>query len=297
MSDRYAVIGNPVAHSRSPSIHTLFARSLGEDIQYGAILGRPGRFADDASAFREAGGRGLNVTAPFKVDAFAYATVHTERAAQAGAVNTLKFDGDVVIGDNTDGPGLVHDIGRQLNFVLHGKRVLLMGAGGAARGVLLPLLLERPARIAIVNRTPEKAQALARQFSGRAQHVELAGGSYAAFTGEAFELVINSTSASLSGEIPPLPARVFAPGSLAYDMVYGERANPFLAYALTHGATHAIDGLGMLVEQAAESFFLWRGVRPQTAPVLAVLRDAARTESERQTRDNAATVVRSLRTR
>jgi shikimate dehydrogenase len=282
MSDRYAVIGNPVAHSQSPRIHALFACALGEDIEYRTILGRPGRFADDVHAFRDAGGRGLNVTVPFKLDAFAYATALTERAARAGAVNTLKFEDDRVLGDNTDGAGIVRDIRGRLAFAIAGTRVLLMGAGGAARGVLLPLIDERPARIAIANRTADKAKTLAAQFAACAATIVLDGGPYAALAGETFDLVINATSASLDHEIPPMPKGAFAQSSLAYDMVYGERAKAFLAYARSHGAARAADGLGMLVEQAAESFFLWRGVRPPTAPVLALLRAA----SERQTRDN-----------
>jgi shikimate dehydrogenase len=279
MTDRYAVIGNPVAHSQSPRIHALFARPLGEDIEYGAILGTPGRFAEDVATFRQAGGRGLNVTAPFKLDAYAYATLRTERAIHAGAVNTLKFDGDSVVGENTDGAGLARDIVERHGFAVQGKRVLLMGAGGAARGVLLPLLEEHPVRIAIANRTAEKAQALARKFSPWARGVELDGGSYARVSGEAFDLVINATSASQSGQIPQLPEHVFARGSLAYDLVYGDRARPFLAYALAHGAARGVDGLGMLVEQAAESFFLWRGVRPDTGPVLALLTGSKAAES------------------
>jgi len=271
MTDRYAVIGNPVAHSQSPRIHRMFARALGEDVEYGTILGRPDRFADDVRAFRQSGGCGLNVTVPFKLDAFELATQRSERATQAGAVNTLKFDGEYVIGDNTDGAGLVRDIRENLGFDIAGKRVLLMGAGGAARGALLPLLAERPLRIAIANRTVSRAQALAARFEPRAAGVALSGGSYED-AGAPFDLVINATSASLSNVLPPLSPGVFAKGALAYDMVYGERAGLFLAYSLARGAARAADGLGMLVEQAAESFFLWRGVRPVTMPVLAALR-------------------------
>lgn len=274
MSDRYAVIGNPVAHSQSPRIHMAFARALRHDVEYVTIRADPGQFANEVEAFRRAGGRGLNVTVPFKLDAFAITTWCTERATQAGAVNTLKFDGDAVIGDNTDGAGFVRDVGLQLGFAIEGKRVLLMGAGGAARGVVLPLLEERPALVAIANRTPDKACALAAQCARHAGAVALRGGHYATFSGEAFDLVVNATSASLDDEIPPLPRGVFAPGALAYDMVYGERAKLFLARARAAGAAHTADGLGMLVEQAAESFLLWRGVRPQTAPVLALLRGA-----------------------
>jgi shikimate dehydrogenase len=272
MTDRYAVIGNPVAHSQSPRIHTMFARSLGEDVEYGMILGRPGHFADDVKAFRQAGGRGLNVTVPFKLDAFELATQRSERATQAGAVNTLKFDGESIIGDNTDGAGLVRDIRENLGFAIAGGRVLLMGAGGAARGALLSLIAERPLRIAIANRTVAKAEALAARFEPLAAGVALWGGSYDG-AGAPFDLVINATSASLADALPPLPPRVFASGALAYDMVYGERARRFLAYSLAHGAARAADGLGMLVEQAGESFFLWRGVRPATAPVLTALRE------------------------
>jgi shikimate dehydrogenase len=272
MTARYAVIGNPVAHSQSPRIHAMFARALREDVEYGTILGRPGRFADDVKAFRQSGGRGLNVTVPFKLDAFELATQRSERATQAGAVNTLKFDGECVIGDNTDGAGLVRDIRENLGFDIAGKRVLLMGAGGAARGALLPLLAERPMRIAIANRTAPKAQALAARFEPLAAGVALLCGSYED-AGGPFDLVINATSASLSNVLPPLSPDVFAKGALAYDMVYGERARLFLAYSLANGAARAADGLGMLVEQAAESFFLWRGVRPVTLPVLAALRE------------------------
>ena len=272
MTDRYAVIGNPVAHSQSPRIHAMFARALREDVEYGTILGRPGRFADDVKAFRQSGGRGLNVTVPFKLDAFELATRRSERATQAGAVNTLKFDGESIIGDNTDGAGLVRDIRENLGFGIAGERVLLMGAGGAARGALLPLLAERPLSIAIANRTVAKAEALASRFEPHAAGVALSCGSYGD-AGGPFDLVINATSASLSDVLPPLSPEAFAKGALAYDMVYGKRAKPFLAYSLAHGAARAADGLGMLVEQAAESFFLWRGVRPVTLPVLAALRE------------------------
>ena len=275
MTDRYAVIGHPVAHSRSPRIHALFAQSVGHAIEYGLILGEPGHFREAVDRFRAAGGRGVNVTVPFKLDAFELASERTGRATQAGAVNTLAFDGARVIGDNTDGAGLVRDIVRNRGFAIAGKRVLLMGAGGAARGVVLPLLDEQPASLAIANRTAAKAQALAERF---ATHViGVRGGGYDAFASERFDLVINATSASLARQLPALPEHAFAPEALAYDMVYGEAARPFLMHALGLGASAAADGLGMLVEQAAESFWLWRGVRPPTAPVLERLRaDLAR---------------------
>ena len=269
MTDRYAVIGNPVAHSRSPRIHALFAQHVGHAVEYGLILGEPGRFREAVDRFRAAGGRGVNVTVPFKLDAFELATERTLRATQAGAVNTLAFDGARIIGDNTDGAGLVRDIVHNHGSAIAGKRVLLMGAGGAARGVALPLLDEQPASLAIANRTVDKARALAQRFSAHA--ISVRGGGYDAFASESFDLVINATSAGLDRQLPPLPVRAFAPGALAYDMVYGEAARPFLAHALALGARRAVDGLGMLVEQAAESFCLWRGVRPPTAPVLAQL--------------------------
>jgi len=269
MPDLYAVIGNPIAHSKSPRIHAEFARQLGEGMRYEAILAPPDGFAAAVANFRALGGRGLNVTVPFKLDAFAIASERTERAEQAGAVNTLKFDGKAVLGDNTDGAGLVGDLRDRLGFAIRGKRVLIMGAGGAARGVILPLLREEPASIAIANRTLEKAKALERQF---ASFGPVAGGGYADLRGKSFDLVVNATSASLSGELPPLPASALAPGALAYDMVYGDKPTRFLTFARENGAAHVADGLGMLIAQAAESFFLWRGVRPDAAPVIEMLR-------------------------
>lgn len=269
MTDLYAVIGNPIAQSKSPQIHAAFARQLDQDLRYDAILAPRDRFVAAIAAFRAAGGRGLNVTVPFKHEAFAFATQRTERAEQAGAVNTLKFDGEAVLGDNTDGAGLVWDISERLGFAVRGKRVLLMGAGGAAHGVMLPLLRQAPAFIAVANRTVAKALDLERQF---APFGKLEGGDYARFAGRQFDLVINATSASLTGELPPLPSGVFALGALAYDMVYANEPTRFLTHARNDGAARLADGLGMLVAQAAESFLLWRGVRPDTAPVIEMLR-------------------------
>ena len=269
MTDLYAVIGNPVAQTKSPRIHAEFARQLGQDLRYEAILAPRDGFAAAVAAFRAAGGRGLNVTVPFKLEAFALATDRSERAEQAGAVNTLKFDGTIILGDNTDGAGLVGDIQDRLRYTIRGRRVLIMGAGGAARGVVLPVMREEPASIAIANRTVEKALALERHF---APFGPVEGGAYARLSGRQFDLVINATSASLSGELPPLPPGVFASGSLAYDMVYGNEPTRFLAYARDNGAGRVADGLGMLLAQAAESFLLWRGVRPDTGPVLEMLR-------------------------
>jgi shikimate dehydrogenase len=267
MPDRYAVFGNPIAHSKSPVIHAAFARQTGQDIVYEARLAPLDGFVAAVEAFRAEGGKGANVTVPFKVEAFHYAKEHTERARLAQAVNTLKFDDGRVLGDNTDGVGLVRDITVNLAQPLRGRRVLLLGAGGAARGVLLPLLREEPAGLFIANRTMDKAVELARQFS---PFGPVEGGGYDALSGRIFDVVINATSSGLSDALPPLPETVFALEALAYEMMYG-KTTPFMAFAKARGARVA-DGLGMLVEQAAESFFWWRGVRPQTAPVIASLR-------------------------
>lgn len=271
MTDRYAVVGNPIGHSKSPRIHAEFARQTGQKLIYEAILAPLDGFAATADAFRTAGGCGLNVTVPFKQEAWQYASTLTERARLAAAVNTLKFDGETVLGDNTDGAGLVRDITANLGFAINGRRILLMGAGGAARGVLHPLLEQKPASLVVANRTAEKAVQLAAHF---APYGPVAGNGYEVLTGQAFDLVINATSASLSDALPPLPAGVFAPGSLAYDMMYGKGLTPFLGFARDQGAAILADGLGMLVEQAAESFFLWRGIRPDSRPVIELLRAA-----------------------
>ena len=269
MPDLYAVIGNPIAHSKSPLIHAEFSRQTGQDMRYEAILAPPDSFAMAVAIFRKCGGKGMNVTVPFKLEACKISTRLTERAAAAQAVNTLVFDNDEILGDNTDGAGLVRDIVINLDFVITGKRVLLMGAGGAARGVLLPLLEQQPQMLTIANRTAQKAHELQQQFSA---YGSITSGDYANLAGQEFDLVINATSASLNGELPPLPPSVFAAESLAYDMMYGSGLTPFLQFAQQHGAIHLADGIGMLVEQAAESFFLWRGVRPETEPVIEMLR-------------------------
>jgi shikimate dehydrogenase len=261
---RYAVIGNPVAHSKSPWIHAEFARATGQDIDYGRIEAPPGGFAAAADAFRAAGGQGLNVTLPFKQDAYRYCAQVAPRAAAAHAVNTVAF-GEPVKGDNTDGVGLVRDIEGHLGVALARKSVLLMGAGGAAQGVLGALLDARVSGVVIANRTFARAQALAERFRG------VGASPYPELKGD-FEIVINATSAGLSDAALPLPKGVLRRGVLAYEMVYG-RETPFLAAAREAGARTS-DGLGMLVEQAAESFFIWRGVRPETRAVLARLRAA-----------------------
>ncbi len=272
MRERYAVFGNPVGHSRSPLIHAAFATQCGEDITYEALLAPLNGFAEAVLAFIAAGGRGANVTLPFKEEAHRLATQRTPRAELAGAVNTLVFSGRQIVGDNTDGAGLLRDLLVNQGCVIAGRRLLLLGAGGAARGVVAPLLAARPDTLVIANRTTDKAQALVRHFAG---HGPLRACGDAQLAGTSFDLVINATSASLSGALPSLPDGVFAAGSLAYDMMYGQGETPFLAFARAQGAASLADGLGMLVEQAAEAFHVWRGVRPASAPVIAMLRAAA----------------------
>jgi len=266
MTDRYAVIGNPVAHSKSPWIHAEFARATGQDIEYVRIEAPLDAFARTVDEFRAAGGRGANVTLPFKEAAYRYCPNLSDRARAAGAVNTLRFDGGGAYGDNTDGVGLVRDVTVNLGRRIEGRQVLLMGAGGAAQGVLAPLAQAGAARIVIANRSVEKARSLAARLPG----ARVEARAYDSLGGEMFDIVINATSAGLQGVAPPLPAGVVRGGALAYDMVYG-RDTPFLAMARAAGA-EAWDGTGMLVEQAAESFLLWRGARPDTAPILARLR-------------------------
>jgi shikimate dehydrogenase len=264
MTDRYAVIGNPISHSKSPLIHSTFARATGQDIEYVAIEGPLDGFRQAVLDFRAAGGRGMNVTAPFKLQALELATDRLERAQRAGASNALKFEDDRIFAENFDGVGLVNDIGRNLGFSLAGRRVLLLGAGGAVRGALLPLLQQRPAEIFIANRTSEKAVSLAAQYAG---HGTVHGGGYAAIEGR-FDLVINATSASLHAALPAVPLGAFGKDGLAYEMVYGKGLTPFLRLARDAGVQQLADGVGMLVEQAAEAFQWWRGVRPETQPVI-----------------------------
>lgn len=264
MPDRYAVIGHPVAHSKSPWIHAQFARATREDIAYAAIDAPPAGFVAAVENFRAGGGKGLNVTLPFKEQAFRYCKGTSARAAAAQAVNTLVLDRAQPFGDNTDGVGLVRDLTTNLGRSLAGAQVLLLGAGGAAQGVLAPLAEAGAAAIVIANRTAARAEALA----ARVPLATACG--FDALEGRAFDLVVNATSAGLAGELPRLPRGLFRPGALAYDMVYG-RETEFLAMARAAGAATS-DGLGMLVEQAAESFLVWRGVRPDTRAVLAALR-------------------------
>lgn len=268
--DRYAVMGNPVAHSKSPVIHQHFARQVGHRIEYLAIQVDPGGFRQAVEQFRAAGGKGLNVTLPFKLDAFRLADTWSDRAKLAGAVNTLKFESDdKIFGDNTDGIGLVHDIELNLEIPIKGKQVLVLGGGGAVRGILGPLLKHHPARVVIANRTVSKARDLVQAFAGQ-ETLEVCN--FEDLRGKHFDIVVNGTSASVKGEVPPLPATLYTRGALAYDMMYGAPSAPFLDWSALHGAACVTDGLGMLVEQAAESYFLWRGVRPQTRPLIAALR-------------------------
>jgi len=269
MSDLYCVFGNPIAHSKSPAIHAAFAAATGQSLSYEARLAAVDGFKQAVSEFMTAGGKGANVTVPFKEEAFRLATRLSERAARAGAVNTLVLNGSEIFGDNTDGAGLVRDITHNLGIPLVGKRILLLGAGGASRGVIAPLLAEIPAALFIANRSADKAVALAESFADIAA---VDAGNFAKTTGKSFDVVINATSSSLSGESLPLPPGIFAPGSLAYDMMYGQGDTPFLALAREQGAARCADGLGMLVEQAAEAFFVWRSVRPSSGQVLAELR-------------------------
>ena len=267
---KYAVFGNPIGHSKSPLIHTLFARQLGlENFVYSAMSCEPEHFAETLREFLEKEGLGANITLPFKQQAFRLADRRTHRAQLAGAVNTVWIDGDQLVGDNTDGAGLLRDLSANLGWQLAGRRVLLLGAGGAVRGVLEPLLQERPEQLFIANRTADRALELAAEFAALGP---VAGGGYEALAGGQFDLVINGTSASLAGELPPLPAGLLAPGAACYDMMYAAAPTVFLQWAQAQGARHLADGLGMLVEQAAEAFALWRGVRPQTAPVIEAVR-------------------------
>ena len=261
MTDHYAVIGNPIAHSKSPAIHAAFAETLGHSIEYGRIEGPIGGFDAEVDAFRAAGGRGLNVTTPFKLDAFAYASTLLDRARAAGAVNCLRFDGDRVEGDNFDGIGLVRDITVNLGMPLAGRRVLVLGAGGAARGALAPLLSAGPAALVVANRSITQPVALAEAFPGVEPCLLDALPRFAPF-----DVVINATSAGLHGEPLDIPGSIF--GGAAYDMTYGRGLTEFLRTARDVGVTRLHDGVGMLVEQAAEAFAWWRGVRPDTRAVI-----------------------------
>ncbi len=271
MIDKYAVFGNPIAHSKSPDIHRQFAEQTGQDLSYSKQLVADDGFESAADAFFAAGGKGLNITVPFKQDAYAYVARTTPRARRAGAVNTLSLEADgTILGDTTDGVGLVSDIINNLGWEVRHKRVLVLGAGGAVRGVLEPLLAQQPQHIVIANRTVDKALQLSKGF---AEFGYLLGCGFDMLDEQQFDLIINGTSAGLQGDLPPLPdSLIDANGATAcYDMLYGAKPTPFMQWAAQRGAKVS-DGLGMLVGQAAESFALWRGIRPETAAVIASLR-------------------------
>ena len=271
MTDKYAVFGNPIEHSKSPQIHRQFAEQTGQDLSYSKQLVAEDGFEAAADAFFAEGGKGLNITVPFKQDAYSYAARTTPRARRAGAVNTLSLEADgTVLGDTTDGIGLVSDVVDNLGWQVRHKKVLILGAGGAVRGVLEPLLEQQPQHIVIANRTVDKALQLAKGF---AEFGYLLGCGFDMLGEQQFDLIINGTSAGLQGELPPLPdSLIGSSGATAcYDMLYGAEPTPFMQWAEQRGAVVS-DGLGMLVGQAAESFALWRDVRPQTEPVIANLR-------------------------
>lgn len=272
-NELYAVVGNPISHSKSPRIHSLFAEQTGEAVEYTAIQAPLEGFETTVTSFFERGGRGLNVTVPFKERAWQMASRRTDRAAAAGAANTLYLDSEgSLTADNTDGAGLVTDLTINHGIALADTRILILGAGGAVRGVLGPLLAARPASITIANRTLARAEALVDLFAGQAGQTRLEACEFRAADAP-MDLVINGTSASLQGDLPPLSPAVLGPDTVVYDMMYSLQTTTFNQWALDQGATRVFDGLGMLVEQAAESFQVWRGVRPQTAPVIDVLRN------------------------
>ena len=269
---RLAVIGNPVAHSRSPQIHARFAAASGHAVDYTRIESALDGFVATVRAFADGGARGCNVTVPFKGEAFAACARLSDRARLAQAVNTIAFEADGWFGDNTDGAGLVRDIEANAGVALRGKRVLVLGAGGAAAGALDPLLATRPAALVVANRTPAKAQQMIERFAAGAAQLGVSLSATALETpGADLDVLVNATAASLQAAVPPLPAGTLKPGALALDMMYGAATLPFLRWARAQGAV-ARDGLGMLVEQASEAYFVWLGVRPDTAQVLAALR-------------------------
>jgi shikimate dehydrogenase len=266
MTDRYAVIGNPIAQSKSPFIHGTFAKATNQNLEYGLILGPLDGFDETVRGFQREGGRGMNVTAPFKLQAFAIADEKSERAQLAGAANALKFEADGrILAENFDGIGLTNDIVRNQGVPMAGKRVLVLGAGGATRGLVLPFLAEKPAELVIANRDAGKAAQLAHELAANGN---IRGGGYADIGNRRFDIVCNATSASLRAELPPVSPEVFAIDGLAYELAYGKGLTPFLRLAQNAGVKRLADGVGMLVEQAAEAFVWWRGVRPDTRALI-----------------------------
>lgn len=269
MTDQYAVFGNPINHSKSPAIHRQFAEQTGQDLHYAKQLVAEDAFVKTVQAFFAEGGKGLNVTVPFKVEAFQFAQQLTPRAQRAGAVNTLAMQANGrVLGDNTDGIGMVHDM-HNLGWELEGKRILVLGAGGAVRGIMQPVLAEHPIQLVIVNRTVSKAEELAAHFHDLG---DVQAYSFEQLVGESFDVVINGTSASLTGDLPPLPNGLLNPNACCYDLMYGAEPTVFLKWAAEQGAVKLADGLGMLIGQAAEAFYLWRQIRPEVVPVITALR-------------------------
>jgi len=269
MTDHYAVIGNPIAHSKSPIIHAEFARQTQQALIYTAELVEIGQVENFVKTFSKNNGKGLNVTVPFKLDAFELATQLSDRAQRAGAVNTLTLKDGNILGDTTDGVGLLNDLIKNHHQIIKNKNLLVVGAGGAVRGILEPLLLESPAKLTVANRTVSKAQQLADDFS---KFGNISACNFNELNHQKFDIIINGTSASLSGDLPPLPDNLFTDNACAYDMMYAKQPTVFMQWAKQQGAEIILDGLGMLVEQAAESFFIWRGQRPETRGVIELLR-------------------------
>lgn len=269
MTDQYAVFGNPINHSKSPVIHRQFAEQTGQDLHYAKQLVAADEFVTTAQAFFVQGGKGLNITVPFKIEAFQFAQQLTPRAQRAGAVNTLAMQSDgTILGDNTDGIGMVHDM-HNLGWELQGKRILILGAGGAVRGILQPVLAEHPAQVVIANRTASKAEELAVHFHDLG---DVQAKTFEQLNGEQFDIIINGTSASLSGDLPPLPANLLNANACCYDLMYSAEPTVFMHWAQQNGAAKIADGLGMLIGQAAEAFYLWRHIRPEVVPVIMALR-------------------------
>lgn len=273
-TDRYAVFGHPISHSQSPRIHRLFAEQTGQQLTYSAEDVTPETFETSVNTFIRTGGRGLNCTVPLKELAFRRADILSIRAQRSKAVNTLALlpDGSLY-GENTDGAGLARDLTRNLGIKLTGKRILILGAGGATRGILEPLLQLKPLRLDIANRTPDKAVKLANEFADLGP---ITGGGFQAFAGASYDIILNATAASLTGELPDLPPGILAQDGACYDLAYGQQPTAFVRWGQEQGARLSVDGIGMLVEQAAEAFLLWRGIRPDTAPVLAALNASRR---------------------
>jgi len=271
MLDQYAVIGNPISHSKSPIIHSLFAKQTSQILEYSALLGEEGQLQKAVKKFMQNNGKGMNVTVPFKQDAWALVDERNIHAEKAGAVNTIIIrDDGYLIGDNTDGIGLVSDLNKNLGFEIENKNILILGAGGAVRGVLGPVLTKQPKSIVIANRTKAKADELAELFSDEGN---ISSETYDKLNQSKFDLIINGTAASLSGDVPPIPESIVS-GVDCYDMMYAVQDTAFMAWAKQHGAKSVWDGLGMLVEQAAESFYLWRNVRPETHSVISQIRSS-----------------------